>query len=65
VNKHGGKGVALGRLDAVVQTQPVVEPRTLTVLFEWPSRETFDAFLEDSEHDDLQPLRDDGARNYL
>ena len=35
------------------------------VLVEWPSREAFDAYLEDSEHEDLQPLRGDGTRNYL
>ena len=65
VNKHGGKVVALGQLDDVVQTQPGVEPRTVMVLVEWPSREAFDAFLEDPEHDDLHPLREDGTRNYL
>jgi uncharacterized protein (DUF1330 family) len=32
VGKHGGKVVALGQLDAVVQTQPGVEPRTVMVL---------------------------------
>jgi uncharacterized protein (DUF1330 family) len=65
VNKLGGKVVALGRLDDVVQTEPGVEPRTVMVLVEWPSREAFDAFLEDPEHDLLHPLREDGTRNYL
>jgi uncharacterized protein (DUF1330 family) len=65
VGKHGGMVVALGRLDDVVQTQPGVEPRTVMVLVEWPSRAAFDAFLEDPEHDELHPLREDGTRNYL
>jgi uncharacterized protein (DUF1330 family) len=65
VGKHGGKVVALGRLDGVVETGPGVEPRTVMVLVEWPSREAFDAFLEDPEHEDLHPLRKDGTHNYL
>jgi uncharacterized protein (DUF1330 family) len=65
VGKHGGRVVALGRLEGVVEGDPVVEPRTAMVLVEWPSREAFDAFLEDPEHEDLHPLREDGTRNYL
>jgi uncharacterized protein (DUF1330 family) len=65
VEEHGGKVVSLGRLADVVQTEPGVEPRTVMVLVEWPSRAAFDAFLEDPEHDELHPLREDGTRNYL
>jgi len=65
VGKHGGKVVALGKLDNVIQTEPAVEPRTVMVLVEWPSREAFDAFLDDREHEDLHPLREGGTRNYL
>jgi uncharacterized protein (DUF1330 family) len=65
VNKHGGNVVALGRLDDAVQTEPGVEPRTVMVLVEWPSRGAFDAFLEDPEHQDLHPLRERGTQNYL
>ena len=35
------------------------------VLVEWPSREAFDAFLDDPEHQNLHLLREDGTRNYL
>ena len=35
------------------------------VLVEWPSQEAFQAFLEDSENEDLHPLREEGTRNYL
>jgi uncharacterized protein (DUF1330 family) len=65
VEVHGGEVVALGRLADVVQTEPGVEPRTVMVLVEWPSRGAFDAFLEDSEYEDLHPLREDGTQNYL
>lgn len=65
VGKYGGEVVALGRLDGVVETEPGVEPRTVMVLVEWPSREAFRAFLEDPDHQDLHPLREDGTRKYL
>ena len=65
VKEHSGRVVALGRLDEAVQTQPGIEPRTVMILVEWPSRQAFDAFLEDPEHDDLHPLREDGTQNYL
>ena len=65
VKEHGGRVVALGRLDEAVQTQPDIEPRTVMILVEWPSRQAFDAFLEHPGHDNLHPLREDGTQNYL
>ena len=65
VGKHGGRIVALGRLDGVQEGEPETEPRTAMVLVEWPSRESFQAFLDDPEHEDLHPLREEGTRNYL
>jgi uncharacterized protein (DUF1330 family) len=62
VGKHGGRVVALGRLEGLVEGDPSVEPRAVMVLVEWPSREAFDAFLRDPEHEDLHPLREDGTR---
>ena len=42
------------------------EPRRVMILVEWPSRESFRAFLDDPElAADLHPLREDGTRNYL
>ena len=35
------------------------------VLVEWPSEDSFQAFLDDPEHADLHPLREEGTRNYL
>ena len=63
VGKHGGKVVALGKLDGAVEGE--AEPRTAMVLVEWPSREAFRAFLDDPEHADLHPLREGGTKNYL
>ena len=65
VGKHGGRVVALGRLQGAREADPSVEPRRVMILVEWPSRESFEAFLEDPEHADLHPLREGGTRNYL
>ena len=65
VGKHGGKVVALGKLVGAEQADPETEPRTAMILVEWPSREAFDAFLDDPDHQDLHPLREGGTENYL
>ena len=65
VAKHGGRVVALGKLEEALQGAPETEPRGVMVLVEWASREAFDAFLSDPEWEDLHPLREDGTRNYL
>jgi uncharacterized protein (DUF1330 family) len=65
VSKHGGRVVALGQLSGVQESEPDVEPRQAMVLVEWPSHDSFQAFLEGPEHADLHPLREDGTRNYL
>ncbi len=65
VGKHGGRVVALGRLDGVQVGEPDVDPRTVMILVEWPSHEAFRAFLDDPEHAALHPLREEGTCNYL
>src|SRR4051794_17739605 len=65
VGKHGGRVVALGRLSGVQESEPGVEPRGVMVLVEWPSQDSFQAFVNDPDHADLHPLREDGTRNYL
>ena len=65
VAKHGGRVVALGRLEGAAEGEPGVEPRGVMILVEWPSREAFEAFVDDPDHADLHPLREDGTRNYL
>ncbi len=63
VARHGGRVVALGRLDEALAGDP--EPRHVMILVVWPSREAFRAFLDDPDLTDLHPLREDGTRNYL
>jgi uncharacterized protein (DUF1330 family) len=63
VAKHGGRVVALGWLEDDLAGD--AEPRSVMVLVEWPSREVFQAFLDDPELEDLHPLREEGTRNYL
>ncbi len=63
VAKHGGRIVALGRLDKRLAGD--AEPRGVMILVEWPSREAFRAFRDDPERADLHPLREDGTQNYL
>ena len=63
VAKHGGRVIALGRLEDALAGD--AEPRRVMILVEWPSREAFDAFLGDPEHAELHPLREGGTENYL
>ena len=65
VGKHGGKVVALGKLAGAEESSPGTEPRTAMILVEWPSRDAFDAFLDDPDLRDLHPLREGGTENYL
>lgn len=64
VQKHGGRVAALGKLEGD-EGDADVEPRSVMILVEWPSRQAFQDFLEDPEHEDLHPLREGGTRNYL
>ena len=65
VSKYGGRVVALGRLSRDQESEPGVKPRQAMVLVEWPYQDSFQSFLEDPEHADLHPLREDGTHNYL
>lgn len=62
---HRGKVVALGGLDDAWEEEPEVEPRRVMVLVEWPSKQAFQDFIDEPEQEDLNPLREDGTRNYL
>ncbi len=64
VGKHGGSVVALGRLAGAAEGGDT-EPRQVMILVEWPSRAAFDAFLNDPDHADLHPLRENGTERYL
>ena len=66
VGKHGGRVAALGQLDEHAPVEVGDTPaRQVMVLVEWPSREAFQAFLDDPGHADLHPLRENGTENYL
>jgi uncharacterized protein (DUF1330 family) len=66
VAKYGGTVTALGKLaEGAPVSQGDTPPRQALVLVEWPSREAFQAFLDDPEHSGLHPLREGGTRNYL
>ena len=67
VGKHGGQGRrARASSTRTRRCRPGdTPPRRAMVLVEWPSREAFQAFLDDPEHADLHPLRENGTRNYL
>ena len=64
VGAHGGKVVALGRLAGAAEGGDAA-PRQVMVLVEWPSREAFDAFVDDPANADLHPLREHGTERYL
>jgi uncharacterized protein (DUF1330 family) len=64
VGKHGGTVVALGQLAGAPDAGDT-EPRKVMVLVEWPSRQAFDGFLADPEHEPLHPLRENGTQRYL
>ncbi|QYJ14980.1 hypothetical protein Rxycam_00791 [Rubrobacter xylanophilus DSM 9941] len=53
--------MALGRLAGAAGSDPGVAPRSVMILVECPSREAFDAFLEDPEDENLHPLREGGT----
>jgi uncharacterized protein (DUF1330 family) len=66
VRKYGGSVVAMGSVDT--DATPLAgdtTPRQVMILVEWPDRAAFDGFLEDPDHRDLHPLRENGTRNYL
>ena len=64
VQKHGGRVMALGKLESD-EGDTGVELRSVMILVGWPSREAFQDFLDDPEHEDLHPLREKVTRNYL
>jgi uncharacterized protein (DUF1330 family) len=57
--------VALGNSTATRRSPWATPPRQALVLVEWPSREALRGFLDDPEHHELHPLRENGTRNYL
>ena len=63
VQAHGGHVVALGRFREAVAGE--IKPRTVMILVEWPSKEAFDGYHNDSNIADLHPHREKGAGDYI
>ena len=63
VQAHGGRVVALGRF----REAPVgdLEPRSVMVIVEWPSKEAFEAYRDDPALADMHPHREKGAGRYI
>ncbi len=64
VEAHRGRVVALGKL-AGAPVSDGAEPRQAMVLVEWESPEALQGFIDDPDHADLHPLRENGTQNYL
>ena len=65
VQKYGGRVVALGRHTPEPVALGDIPARRVMVLVEWPSQEAFQGFLDDPDHADLHPLRENGTENYI
>ena len=63
VGRYGGRVVALGKFREAVAGD--VEPRTVMIVVEWPSKEAFDGYRNDPALADLHPHRENGTGNYL
>ncbi len=63
VSRHGGRVVALGRLDREVVGD--IEPREVLILVEWESRAAFDSYVNDPALADLHPHREQGTDGYV
>jgi uncharacterized protein (DUF1330 family) len=63
VASHGGRVVALGRLDRQVIGD--IRPRQVLILVEWESRAAFDSYREDPDLADLHPHREAGTERYV
>jgi len=63
VQAHGGRVVALGKFREVAAGE--IEPRTVLILVEWASRESFESYRDDPKIADLHPHREKGTRDYI
>jgi len=63
VRSHGGRVVSLGKFREAVQGD--LSPRTVLVLVEWESKESFDNYCNDPRLSDLHPHRENGTSNYI
>ena len=63
VQAHGGRVVALGKFREAAAGE--IEPRTVLILVEWASKESFESYRDDPKIADLHPHREKGTRDYI
>ena len=63
VQAHGGRVVALGKFRESIVGD--MEPRSVLILVEWDSRESFEGYCKDPALQDLHPHRINGTSNYV
>ena len=63
VHAHGGRVVALGKFREAAAGS--IEPRTVLILVEWASKESFESYRDDPKIADLHPHREKGTRDYI
>ncbi|RUO39216.1 DUF1330 domain-containing protein [Pseudidiomarina aestuarii] len=63
VGKHGGKVISLGKFREAALGD--MTPRTVLILVEWESKESFEGYCNDPELADLHPHREKGTKNYI
>ncbi|WP_286238089.1 DUF1330 domain-containing protein [Neptuniibacter halophilus] len=63
VARHGGKVISLGKFRESVQGDML--PRTVMILVEWKSKESFESYRFDPELADLHPHRENGTEHYI
>ena len=63
VQAHGGRVVALGKYREAAAGD--IAPRTVMIVVEWASKESFDSYRDDPKLADLHPHRVNGTRDYV
>ena len=63
VQAHGGRVVALGKFREAAAGD--IAPRTVMIVVEWASKESFDSYRDDRKLADLHPHRVNGTRDYV
>lgn len=63
VQSHGGRVISLGRFRESVQG--CITPRSVMILVEWESIESFESYRNDPRLADLHSHRENGSENYI
>ncbi|MFZ4620484.1 MAG: DUF1330 domain-containing protein [Bacteroidota bacterium] len=63
VQNYGGRVIALGKYRERVTGE--IEPRSVMIVVEWESKESFDKYCTDPVLADLHPHRENGTSHYI